>query len=120
MAKINSRAKGAAGERELAKYINARMEEEKILSIKLERSQQFAGNSGDADVRGLPGVHIECKRVENLNLGRAYTQAEEDSKESDIPIVMHRKNHGKWMATLSLDDLLTLYVAAYKAGEFDA
>ena len=30
--------------------------------------QQYCGANGDADVVGLPGIHIECKRVEKLNI----------------------------------------------------
>ena len=30
------------------------------------RGQQYCGANGDADVVGLEGVHIECKRVEKL------------------------------------------------------
>ena len=39
------------------------------------RSQQYAGINGDADVVGLPGIHIECKRVERLNVPEAMRQA---------------------------------------------
>lgn len=118
MGKINSRAKGAAGERELAKYLMERLQKDNV-ELKLERSQQFAGNSGDADVRGLPGIHIECKRVENLNLRVAYSQAKSDAKSSEIPVVMHRKNRDEWMATLSLEDLMSFYAELYKEGFFD-
>lgn len=58
---MNSRNKGAAGERELAKVL-------KGYGYDCRRGQQYCGANGDEDVVGLPGLHIECKRVERLNL----------------------------------------------------
>ena len=83
---INSRAKGAAGERELSHKSN-----------------------GDADVVGLPGIHIECKRVERLNIYDAMSQAKHDTRPGELPAVFHRKNHCEWLVTLTLDDFMTLY-----------
>ena len=56
----NSRQKGARGERELAAVLREH-------GFECRRGQQFCGANGDADVVGLPGIHIECKRVESLN-----------------------------------------------------
>ena len=54
---MNSKRKGSAGERELAKKL-------RDLGFKeARRSQQYAGINNDADLVGVPGVHIECKRV---------------------------------------------------------
>ena len=50
----NSRAKGKAGERELAKKLRE-------FGVDARRGQQYSGANGDADVVGLQGVHIECK-----------------------------------------------------------
>ena len=97
MSKINSRQKGAAGERELANKL-------KEHGFNTRRGQQYSGANGDADVVGVPGVHIECKRVENLNLSKAMKQAERDAPEGDIPMVFHRKNREPWYVTMKLDD----------------
>lgn len=99
---INSRAKGAAGERELSRIL-------KKYGYHTRRGQQYCGSNGDADVIGLPGIHIECKRVEKLNLTKAMEQAKADAKEGEIPAVFHRKNHEGWKVTLSLEDFITLY-----------
>lgn len=102
----NSRAKGAAGERELA----ALLREAGFKDAK--RGQQFSGLQGDADVvDALPGVHIECKRVERLNIDDAIEQSERDAKEGEIPAVFHRKNRKKWLVTMRLDDWMKLYKA---------
>lgn len=52
------------------------------------------------------------KRVERLNLKKAYEQAVNDSKENgnnDIPAVFHRGSYQPWMVTCSLEDFLKLY-----------
>lgn len=99
----NSKAKGKRGELELARklrehgYSDAR------------RSQQYSGASGDADLIGLPGIHIECKRVERLNLYDAMAQAKHDCAGDRLPVVMHRKNNCKWLVTMELDDWMEIY-----------
>lgn len=98
---MNSREKGKRGERELASKL-------KDYGYDCRRGQQFCGANGDADVIGLPGIHIECKRVERLNLDTAYAQAKSDCKDK-IPAVFHRKNNSQWMITMSLDDFMSIY-----------
>ncbi len=105
MGKINSRAKGAKGERELANLISER-------GYKCIRGQQRSGLE-QADVIGLEYVHIECKRVENLNLDKAMEQSIRDSKSGEMPTVFHRKNNQKWKVTLGFDDFMTLYDSYY-------
>lgn len=72
------------------------------------RGQQFCGANGDADVVGLPGFHIECKRVESLNIISAMRQSVNDAKEEEVPVVMHRKNYQPWLVTLELKDFMEL------------
>ena len=72
------------------------------------RSCNFGG-ADSPDVIGLPGVHIEVKRVERLNLTEAYAQAFRDAAPGEIPAVFHRKNREPWMVTVSLEDFLKLY-----------
>lgn len=69
---INSRTKGAVGERELAKRLSE-------YGYDCHRGQQFKGGPDSPDVHGLPGIHIECKRVEHLNLYDAMAQSVGDS-----------------------------------------
>lgn len=105
---INSNRKGKAGELELSKILRER-------GYDTRRGQQYCGANGDADVVGLPYVHIECKRVEKLNLATAMAQARSDAKESEKPVVMHRKNYEDWKVTMLLDDWIELY-REYTAG----
>ena len=99
---VNSRQKGARGERELAHIL-------KEYGYKARRGQQFSGANGDADVVGLPHIHIECKRVEKLNLYSAMEQAKNDAREGECPAVFHRKDREKWLVTMELDDWMVFY-----------
>ena len=66
------------------------------------------------DLSGLPGIHIECKRVEALNVTRAMEQAERDADRfrDGAPAVFHRKNKSPWLVTMKLSDWLPLYALA--------
>ena len=99
---MNSRQKGARGERELAKKLRE-------YGYETRRGQQYCGANGDADVVGLPGIHIECKRVEHLNLYDAMSQSRHDAREGEVPVVMHRKDNCEWLVTMRLDDFMELY-----------
>jgi Holliday junction resolvase len=107
---INSKAKGAKGERELAHKL-------KEYGYDCRRGQQYNGLDGE-DVVGLPYIHIECKRVENLNIDTAMEQAQRDSKEN-IPAVFHRKNNKKWKVTVYLDDFMKLYNEYYSGRKLE-
>ena len=111
MTKINSRQKGAAGERELAKKLREYGYEDAY------RTQQFCGANGNADVSGMSDlIHIECKVTDNGH-GKAYEwleQATDDARGGEMPVVMHRRSskrvHGKpWLVTLTLDDFIELW-----------
>ena len=102
----NSRNKGAVGERELASKL-------RYYGFETRRGQQYCGANGDADVVGLPGIHIECKRVEHLNLYNAVSQSKHDVKIGELPAVFHRKNNCKWLVTMELDDWMELYQEYY-------
>lgn len=99
---MNSRRKGAAGERELAKVLRS-------YGYEARRGQQYCGANGDADVVGLPGIHIECKRVERLDLYAAIAQARSDARAKEMPAVMHRRNNSDWLVTMPLEDWMTIY-----------
>lgn len=92
---MNSRDKGKRGELELSKVL-------KQYGYDCRRGQQYSGANGDADVVGLPGIHIECKRVERLDLVKAMHQSINDSRPNDIPVVMHRRNRCEWLVTSTI------------------
>ena len=98
----NSRDKGKRGELELAKVLSD-------YGYSCRRGQQYNGADGSADVIGLDGVHIECKRVERLNIHDAMKQAADDARARETPVVMHRKNGEKWLVTMRLNDWIEFY-----------
>lgn len=63
------------------------------------------------DLSGLPGIHVEVKRVEKLNVGEAMEQAIRDSERmlDGVPALFHRRNRKPWLVTMRLDDWLALY-----------
>lgn len=99
---VNSRDKGKRGELELARKLRE-------YGYGCRRGQQYCGANGDADVVGLDGIHIECKRVERLDLYGAMAQAKVDARDGEMPVVMHRKNACEWLVTMPLDQWIGLY-----------
>lgn len=85
---MNSNRKGKEGERELANLLKDRY------GYDCRRGQQFCGSNGDADVVGLPGIHIECKRVEKLNIYEAVEQSINDAREGEMPTVSIGRSQG--------------------------
>ena len=101
---INSKQKGASGERELVRKL-------KEYGFDTRRSVQYNGKAeeGQADLIGLEGIHIECKRVERLNIYDAMAQAKHDADADELPTVFHRRNNCKWLVTMELDSFMKLY-----------
>lgn len=100
-----SREKGKRGEREWAAVCREQ-------GYDCRRTSQYCGKTGDAsDVVGLPGIHIEVKRVERLDLYGAMGQARRDAKLGALPIVAHRKNERGWVVSMDAEDWFRLYRA---------
>lgn len=106
----NSKLKGKAGELELAKVL-------RTFGYDCRRSVQYNGYApdGQPDILGLPGIHVECKRVEQLNLYKAVQQSIRDNGDPcALPAVFHRKNRQPWLVTMEIDDWMNLYERANK------
>lgn len=102
MAKKSQR-KGADGERELAALLC-----ENGYPVQRGGSLSF----GEVpDLVGLPGIHVECKRVERLNLSQAMAQAVRDAEkfQDGAHAVFHRSNRQPWMVTMYFRDWIQLY-----------
>lgn len=110
---INSKQKGKRYELELASDFRK-------YGYDARRTAQYCGNTGEAaDVIGLPGIHIEAKRVEKLNLYDAMNQAKRDAEASGkgaLPAVFHRKNNCKTLVIMELDSFMQIY-KEYEAGK---
>lgn len=107
---INSKQKGKRGELEVAHFFQE-------YGFQARRSQQFAGINNDADVVGVPFLHLEVKRTEKLNLDKAMEQSVRDAREGEVPVVVHRKDRQDWRITLSLEDFMPMFMAWVEAKE---
>lgn len=96
---MNSKHKGKRGELEVAAILREH-------GYNARRGQQYSGASGDPDVVGLPGYHIEVKFREHLNIFEAMEQSRGDAKPGEIPVVIHRKSREKWLITMDLEQWL--------------
>lgn len=109
----NSKKKGNRGERELSRELR------KLFNLHARRGQQFSGEEGkdvvveDAHGDRLP-LHVECKRVEKLNILEALIQAIYDAEPNECPIVCSRRNGEPWIVSLRLDDLPQLVEILYE------
>lgn len=99
---INSKRKGNRGEVELSNVLRE-------YGFDTRRGQQYSGANGDADVVGIEGLHIECKRVEQLNIDKALQQSIRDARPFEFPIVAHRKNYEDWKVTMRLEDFIAIW-----------
>jgi hypothetical protein len=97
MAKINARAKGAAGERELATWLH----ESFPIAVKPERNLEQVRNGGSDLI--VPPFMFEVKRVETLALGNWWQQVNASvngyfSKNGVRlePVVAFRQNKQEW------------------------
>ena len=101
---VNSRNKGAAYERHVSSLF-------RTYNYNARRGQQFSGLNGDADVVGVPYIHIECKAHENGH-GKLYdwmAQAKRDARQGELPVVIHKKNYCNDLVTMEFNDWIRLY-----------
>jgi hypothetical protein len=112
---MNSRQKGARGEREAAKVIA------ETFGCEARRGCQFAGGKDSPDVQTtLDGLHFEVKRVQRLNIHGAIDQAVNDAGEK-VPCVLHRRDRTEWLLTVRLSDVTKLAARLAEAlGKEDA
>lgn len=100
--RLNSRDKGARGERELAHFLQSH-------GFAARRGQQNSGGPDSQDVKhDIPGILIECKRTEALSLYVAMAQAVKDAGGTLTPTVWHKRNNKKWLVILHAEDFLNL------------
>ena len=94
-----SREKGKRGEREVAQILREH-------GFEGRRGVQYHGGPDSPDVTGLPGFHLEVKRVEALRLWDSYSQAVDDAADGEIPAVVHRSNDKPWIIIMGFEDFL--------------
>lgn len=98
-----SQRKGRAAELELARLLQGHGYD--------VRPGEPVSYGREPDLVGLPGVHIECKRAEQLRLSEWIEQAQRDADrfQDGAPAVFHRRNRSPWLVTMRLNDWIRLY-----------
>lgn len=104
----NSCRKGADGEREIANLLRAE-------GYEIDRGGTTSFGTVP-DLSGLPGIHIEVKRREKLNILEAMQQAIDDAAKfkDGAPALFHRRNRAPWLVTMLFTDWIRLYKEARK------
>ena len=99
--------KGRAGELELARILQG-------YGYDVQPGQAVSYGA-TPDLVGLPGIHIECKRVERLNVPEAMAQAVRDAErlQDGAPTVFHRRNRSGWLVTQRLEDWMDMHKNSY-------
>ena len=99
----SSQRKGRAGELELSRLLQGYG-----YDVQPGRAQSYGEMP---DLVGLPGIHIECKRNERLNVWEAMAQAARDAEkfQDGVPAVFHRRNRQSWLVTMRLSDWMEMY-----------
>lgn len=93
MPKINSRAKGARGEREFCEWLRNTLDLDFTPQRNLEQVR-----SGGSDILDVYPFVFEVKRVEKLQLKKWWLQVKAACRHDEnlIPIVAYRQNGKKW------------------------
>jgi Holliday junction resolvase len=98
-----SQRKGRTAERELSEVLRGYGYE--------ARPGRPVSFGAEPDVIALPGLHIECKRCERLQLPAWFEQSERDAQRmgDGSPVVIFRRNRKPWMIALKLEDFMRYY-----------
>lgn len=98
------REKGKRGELKLKDFLNS-------MGLNTHRGYVFCGQS---DLVGIPGIHVECKNVERLNVRAAMDQAIEESEKrlDGWPTVFWKVSRKPWLTIMRTEDWVKLYLMA--------
>lgn len=98
-----SARKGAEGERELAAILRG-------YGYDIQRGGSLTFGEVP-DLSGLPSIHIECKRAEQLRISEWLEQAERDSRSfgDGAPAVFFRRSRSPWCVVMRLEDWIKIY-----------
>ena len=101
-----SRSKGKRGERMFASLCREQ-------GYDVHRTSQYCVKHGTADVVGLPGVYVEVKYVQALNIAKAMEQSERDADaagKDEFPIVASKRAGDPWLVTMYACHFVTLVI----------
>ena len=100
----SSQAKGRRGELELVQVLHQ-------YGFESVQPGEAVSYGEVPDVTGLPGVHCEVKRAEQIRLSAWLQQAELDAARfgDGVPVVFHRRNREPWRVTMNLSAWMEIY-----------
>ena len=102
MARINSRNKGASGERQAAEWLYYNLG----LHTKPERNLEQV-RSGGGDLVGVGCFCVEVKRCQTLQIKKWWKQTTKSANDrAEHPVLMYRKNGEPWK--FIVDDTLDI------------
>jgi hypothetical protein len=105
-----ARLKGAAFERQLAKYFT----DNTPLEAKRGIGQTRNGGAEVSDV-DMPIIHVEAKRHKRCNIKAALKQAIDDANvNGKIPVAITKDDREKILCTMLLDDWIEFFNAYLK------
>lgn len=113
MTKINSRAKGQRGERDLARALTD-------AGFDSKRGATQSAGAVTADVVGLPGHWVEAKSHGSHAAMRFLDQAKRDSAKSgqgEVPIACLKENGSEWAVLLDLRVYCALLRSVLEGGD---
>lgn len=98
---MDSRRKGAAGEREAAAAFEA------VTGIPCHRTAQRVGIHGDADIAVDAPIHLESKRLARVAALKYLRQAERDAQPGNVPVAIVREDRDtEWAIVVRVRDVL--------------
>ena len=98
-----SQRKGRAGELELSRILQGYG-----YPVEPGRAVSFGSTP---DITGLPGIHVESKRAEQLRPYEWMAQAERDAVRfgDGLPAVFFRRSRSPWLVVMKLEDWIDMY-----------
>lgn len=98
---INSRNKGANGEREVARILRDE------LGLDVHRNWQEQAAHGGSDLIGVPGWCIEVKRAKKYsNKWWEQTQEQADQAVLQRPVLIYKLDYQSWKVEVLAEDLV--------------
>lgn len=102
---INSRSKGARGEREvrdfLQKVVDEVAAEKKMLFAPEVKRNLMQSMEGGHDLVGIPGIAVEVKFCENPQVDKWWEQTLKQARRTDAePILIYRKTRAPWQVVM--------------------
>jgi hypothetical protein len=114
---INVRTKGLVGEQEVARALNAKVQEvldqnewpqhiKESTAFKVQRNQNQSAVGG-CDLQNTFGLAFEIKRQEAVSVDAWWKQCLKSAIDrSEIPVLVYRKNHQPWRVVMYLQNPL--------------